>query len=37
MIFKNINQEGVKYAVEKSGLDISKSIQTQSGQLICWL
>ena len=35
--YNNINQEGVKHAVEKSGLDISKSIQTQSGQLICWL
>ena len=35
--YNNINQEGVKHAVKKTGLDISKSIQTQSGQLICWL
>ena len=35
--YNNINQEGVKHAVEKTGLDVSKSIQTQSGQLICWM
>ena len=35
--YNNINQEGVKHAVKESGLDVSKSIQTQSGQLICWL
>lgn len=35
--YNNINQEGVKHAIEKSALDISKSIQTQSGQLICWI
>ena len=31
-----INQEGVKWAVKDSGINISKCIQTQSGQLICY-
>ena len=31
-----INQEGVKCAVRDSGMNLNKSIQTQSGQLICW-
>ena len=31
-----INQEGVKWAVRDSGVNISKCIQTQSGQLICY-
>lgn len=32
-----INQEGVKAAVKDSKLNINKSIQTQSGQLICFM
>ena len=31
-----INQEGVKWAVKDSGININKCIQTQSGQLICY-
>ena len=31
-----INQEGVKWAVRDSGVNINKCIQTQSGQLICY-
>ena len=31
-----INQEGVKWAVKDSGINIGKCIQTQSGQLICY-
>ena len=31
-----INQEGVKWTVRDSGVNISKCIQTQSGQLICY-
>ena len=32
-----INQEGVKAAVRDSNIDINKGIQTQSGQLVCFL
>ena len=32
-----INQEGVKHAIRETNFDIKKSIQTQSGQLICWV
>ena len=32
-----INQEGVKHAIRETNFDIKRSIQTQSGQLICWL
>lgn len=32
-----LNQEGVKAAVQESGLDLNRSIQTQSGQLVCYL
>ena len=32
-----INQEGVKAAVRDSNININKSIQTQSGQLVCFL
>ena len=35
--YNMINQEGVKHAIESTNFDIKKSIQTQSGQLICWL
>ena len=31
-----INQEGIKWAARDSGVNISKCIQTQSGQLICY-
>ena len=31
-----INQEGVKWAVKESGINLNKCIQTQSGQLICY-
>jgi len=31
-----INQEGVKWAVRDSGINIDKCVQTQSGQLICY-
>ena len=31
-----INQEGVKWAVRDSGINLNKCIQTQSGQLICY-
>ena len=31
-----INQEGVKWAVKDSGINLNKCIQTQSGQLICY-
>ena len=31
-----ISQEGVKWAVRDSGVNIRKCIQTQSGQLICY-
>ena len=31
-----INQEGVKWAVKDSGININKCIQTQGGQLICY-
>jgi hypothetical protein len=34
--YNMINQEGVKWAVRDSGINISKCIQTQSGQLICY-
>ena len=32
-----INQEGVKHAIRETNFDIKRSIQTQSGQLICWV
>ena len=32
-----INQEGVKHAIQETKFDIKRSIQTQSGQLICWV
>ncbi len=32
-----LNQEGVKHAIRETNFDIKRSIQTQSGQLICWL
>ena len=32
-----INQEGVKYAIQETKFNIKRSIQTQSGQLICWV
>ena len=31
-----INQEGVKWAVKDSGINVSKCLQTQSGQLNCY-
>ena len=31
-----INQDGVKWAVKASGIDINKCMQTPSGQLICY-
>ena len=34
--YNMINQEGVKQAVKDSNINISKCIQTQSGQLICY-
>jgi len=34
--YNMINQEGVKRAVKDSNINISKCIQTQSGQLICY-
>ena len=35
--YNMINQEGVKHAIESTNFNIKKSIQTQSGQLICWV
>ena len=32
-----INQEGVKWAFKESKIDFNKCVQTQSGQLICFL
>ncbi len=32
-----LNQEGVKAAVKKSGINLNRCVQTQSGQLICYL
>ena len=32
-----INQEGVKWAVRDSGINLNKCIQTQSGQLIYYI
>ena len=32
-----INQEGVKAAIRDSNININKGVQTQSGQLICYL
>ena len=32
-----LNQEGVKAAVKESCLNLNRCVQTQSGQLICYL